>query len=302
MAHICMDFNLKVGMKDDEFLNAVCGKIAGENKNRTREVLMTQQLSERVNYQPRTYARYGNVHHDNEPFKEKEIYNNPLLNQLAPDFQVMEVNNELQLALVAKRKVREKPLRISYEYFMMGMDRDTQNMFIHPLHGMPDNFNLDSAYSWSDRVNQGFRHSDRVQGDLLVRLEQLVGGKPYTDRTHFLRTSTCDFKFELDGTTFFFDGESNLARQSTQVSGLTWNQDNKIFTNHTLKHDGKQYKLNLKDEAVLTPMYIISGATYVMLEHEEHPRYVQRIPDRWVALITAQRGQDSYTQPQRNLS
>ena len=274
-----MDFNLKVGMKDEEFLNTVRGKIAGENKERTQEVLMTQQVRERTTHPSQVYDQFRRIYVESEPFIEKEIFSNPLIDQLAPNFQVVEVKNELQLALIAKRNLKEKPLRISYEYFMMGMDRDTQNMFIHPLHGMPDEMDLDGAYAWSDRTNQGFTHSDRAQGDLLVTLVE-------------------------DGTTFYFDPFTKHAKDMNQRLGLVYEggQEHRIFTNHTLKHDGKQYKFMMKDQAVLTPLYIISGATYLMLEHEEHPRYVSTITDNWVALVTAQRGQDSYIEPTRNLS
>ena len=311
-----MDFNLKYGMKDEEFLNEVRGRIHGEYRTQIQAILKTQK---QMAMEEGSYNR------------EKDKYENEHINALSHDFMVDSIDSRKRLALVMKRWLsyswRNTPF--TYEYYMVGMNSDDRSYFIHPMHGYDRNQR--EEISWIDWVNRknswGFKDSDRVQGDILLRLIKLEESYERTngrgssilnrilgEKYYFINMEPSYFspikyiwRFRVrNGKAIYSPGEyENIIVDNKLSSGISSNNNrfglgNYIFNHHRLLHDGDPYHCIIRNHGREPeyPVYVVLNSSYVTLEHDEHPRYTTNVPLGHAVLITAQRGQVQYARPE----
>jgi hypothetical protein len=203
-------FNLSVGMRNEELLKELKGKISGESRQQVQEYLSLEP--EGLLNPSYLLIKYPNKHCP-LLFKEKNVtinnhgkYDRDILKVVAIHNQqtnqyaiIKKTYYDVELCYHCKTHYRIAEIKRPYRqpiYFLCGINDDDQLYFLHPLYEIPDrliqgaevNGNIKGVLEWANRVNEGYE--GRLQGDIIYqfsKIEEHEHVDPYTPNLCFCK-------------------------------------------------------------------------------------------------------------------
>ena len=192
-----VEFNLQLGMQNEELLKELRGKVSGENR---------QQIQEYLSAEPKQFNASSSYSQTKRPCKEEEDcpllleendppytqkkYARDILKVIAIDHH--HVNH--QYAIIKKtyydielcyhcnthHRIRGVIKPVSEpEYFLCGINDDDHLYFLHPLYDIPNRLihtakiddNLKQILDWVNRTDEGYE--GRLQGDIIYQFSKI---------------------------------------------------------------------------------------------------------------------------------
>src|SRR5215510_6304784 len=309
MANPFFAFPIRKGMADNELLEILKNNVAGETRQQLQEVL--QDSRENVDYTSLIREIQGN---EREQMKSNQRSETKRLSdwlRSEPAFKVLDADPVKNIALVSKLMIRNDmfgDVLIGHDYYLVGIS-DEMKLFMHPLNGCnPNRINrgLTGLFEWMNRSDWGFKGTDRMQGDIMMRVvspdklnNSADGGlkSAITVGPHAISVGKDKILYKGNLQAPTFDGTERDNDDDDDGSF-------EIESNHNLKTDGRLFQLDVTDNMLtaafvnLRPqhLYVVTGASAVVLEHPEHQTKSLHVPKGQTVVIARQRG-ENFTTP-----
>lgn len=301
-------FPIKKGMPDNELLSVLKNNVAGETRQQLETVLADAR--DDVGYTSLINEIQTSEHEQMTATTNQRSHAKQLSEWLRgqPAFKVLDADSTKNIALVSKMMVRNDmfgDVNIAHDYYLVGVS-DEFHLFMHPLNGCNPNrasgHGLSGLFGWMNREDWGFKHTDRMQGDILARVEKVESPVKGDNLKTKGQVAIGPHIAYLGDSKTIFNGQTV---EPAYEDGLEVSDDGgfEIETNHKLKTDGKLFELRMTDNKLtqafmnLRPqsLYIVTGASAVVLEHPEHQTKSLHVPKNHVVVIARQRGENFST-------